>query len=340
MNLPLQSPMSSRTLSSDQPIRVAVIGVGNMGRNHLRVYAGLKNARLVGVYDPDAQAAASIVPQYNATVFSSLEALCDQVDAVSICSPSSTHAEVGLFCLQRGIHCLIEKPLATTESECLALIAAAEKAKITLLVGHIERFNPAVQQIASFLQTDVQIHAIDTRRLSSVSKRITDVDVVLDLMVHDIDIVLALMQREVTSVSAAGVKTYNSPGGDYVTTLLGFAGGAVATLTASRISQNTVRKLSVTTDRGLIEVDYINQSIEIYQQDEVVPRTARAAAFFDYTRAIAMERVLVRRSEPLQMELAHFLDAVRNQVRPAVTGTQALEALRLAWKIHQCLRAD
>lgn len=327
-------------MTSDAPLRVAVIGVGNMGRNHLRVYSGLKNVRVVGIYDPDAAVTSLLAGQYRTAASPDLAALCAQVDAVSICSPSSTHAELGLFCLRRGVHCLIEKPLATTEGECVALIEAAEKANLTLLVGHIERFNPAVQQVAAFLQKDVTVHAVDTRRLSSVGKRITDVDVVLDLMVHDLDIVLALMRREVVSVSAAGVKVYNSPGGDYVTSLLRFAGGSVATLTASRVSQNTVRKLSVTTDHGLIEVDYINQSIEVYQQDEVVPNSGRAAAFFDYALDIAMERVLVRRSEPLQLELAHFVDAVRSRTPPAVSGAEALESLRLVWKIHECLRAN
>lgn len=335
------SPLKSNGGSvSDTLLRVGVVGVGNMGRNHLRIYSGLKNVRVVGIYDPDSAAADLLAGQFRIAAFSDLATLCAQVDAVSICSPSSTHADIGLQCLQRGIHCLIEKPLATTERECLALIEAAQKTDVTLLVGHIERFNPAVQQVAAFLQKDVKVYAIDTRRLSSVGKRITDVDVVLDLMVHDLDIVLALMQREVVSVSAAGVKVYNSPGGDYVTSLLRFAGGSIATLTASRISQNTVRKLSVTTDHGLIEVDYMNQSIEVYQQDEVVPNSGRAAAFFDYALDIAMERVLVRRSEPLQLELGHFVDAIRSQTPPAVTGAQALESLRLVWKIHECLKSN
>jgi len=321
-----------------RPVRVAVIGAGKMGKNHLRVYDMLKNVDLVGLYDPHPETAEAAAKPYGCRVFSSLDEIVASVDAVSVCSPSSTHGEVGAIFLDAGIHCLIEKPLAATEAECLALIAAAKRSGAKLLVGHIERFNPAVQQVANLLDGSQSIQAIETHRLSAVSKRITDVDVVADLMVHDLDIVTALMGSPVRSVDVAAVRTYGSAGGDHVTALLQFENASMACLTASRITQNTVRKLSVTTDAGLVEVDYMNQSIEIYRQDTVKVAEGRAAKFGDYALDISMERVLVRRAEPLQLELSHFIEIIGDNAEPIVSGEQGLAVMRLVWAIQEKIR--
>ena len=160
------------------PMRVAVVGAGNMGRNHLRVYGTLKHVDLVGVYDADAGAAAEAAQQFDCRHIATLDDVPAMVDAVSICSPTSTHVDVGLCLLRAGVHCLIEKPLATSEQDCLALIETARASNAKLLVGHIERFNPAVQQLAVLLDGNQTVQAIDAKRLSSVGKRITDVDVV------------------------------------------------------------------------------------------------------------------------------------------------------------------
>ena len=319
------------------PVRVAVIGAGNMGRNHLRVYGMLKNVDLIGVYDADAGVTAAAAEQFDCSPFATLDEIAGQVDAVSICSPTSTHRDVGLQMLEAGVHCLIEKPLATTEQECSELIAAALASNAKLLVGHIERFNPAVQQLALLLDGNQIIQAIDARRLSSVGKRITDVDVVADLMVHDLDIVMALVKEEIVSVEAQAVRTFGSPGGDHVIALLRFANDSVACLTASRITQNTVRKLTVTTDVGYIDVDYIDQSIEVYLQDTVkMPKGV--SQFGDYALDIAMERVQVRRTEPLQMELGHFVQVIMEDLAPLTPGEDGLAALRLVRLIQDCLR--
>ena len=323
---------------ANRPVRVAVIGAGKMGKNHLRVYDMLKDVELVGLYDPDPVAAATLSAQYDCRAFSSPDAVAGEIDAVSICSPSSTHGEVGLRFLNAGIHCLIEKPLATSERDCHALIGAARASGAKLLVGHIERFNPAVQQVAVLLDGSQSIHAIETHRLSSVSKRITDVDVVADLMVHDLDIVNALMGQPVTSLDVAAVNTDDSPGSDHVTALLRFANHTVACVTASRITQNTVRKLSVTTDAGMVEVDYMNQSIDIYRQYAVSVDDNKTSKFGDYTLDTSVERVVVRRTEPLQVELSHFIDMIRTDAKPIVTGEQGLEAMRLVWSIQDAVR--
>lgn len=319
-------------------IRVAVVGSGSMGRNHVRVYDGLKNVELVGIYEVNDTAAEAVVKQFGCRRFSSLEEVAASVDAVSICTPSVTHHEVGVYFLSRGIHCLIEKPLATIEAHCQELIKLAKGSGAVLLVGHIERFNPAVQQVFALLERGVTVRAIEARRLSSVGQRIKDVDVVADLMVHDLDIVAALVPQAVVDVAAAGVYMYSPDQGDHVTALLRFEGGAIATVTASRITQYTVRELSVVTDLGVIAVNYMDQSVEVFQSDNVRLKTGRQAEFGEYALDIAMERIVVRRMEPLQIELTHFVDCIRNGTAPIVSGEQALQALRLVWRVHTNIR--
>jgi predicted dehydrogenase len=309
-----------------------------MGANHLRVYETLKNVQLVGLYDPNCDRAASLSRQHRCQAFASLDAAMKEIDAASICAPSVHHGEIGVKLLSAGIHCLIEKPLATTESDCLRLINAAASSNVKLLVGHIERFNPAVRQLSSMLAArGEKIRAVDTRRLSAVSKRITDVDVVADLMIHDLDVVRSLAGTQISVLAAAGVGHRQRSGADHVTALLDLGDDAVATLTASRITQNTVRRIAITTDAGLIDVDYSNQSVEIYTQDRVKP-PGPATQFGDYALDIAMERVQVRRTEPLQVELAHFIDIIRNGTEPLVSGRDGLAALRLVWNVQNYLQ--
>lgn len=319
------------------PVKVGVVGAGVMGQNHLRVYDGLKNTRLIGLFDPDQLRAKELAAEYNCVSYPNLAELAAAIDAVSVCSPSVTHHECGHYLIDQGIHCLIEKPLATSQEDCLDLIEKAKLAKVKLLVGHIERFNPAVQQIFSLLRQGANIQAIEARRLSSVSARIKDVDVVMDLMVHDLDIVLALVDSKVTSIQASEVRTEESQGGNYVTALLGFENGIAASVTASRISPNPVRSMSVTTDQGTVEIDYQNQSADVYLKSSLVNRGGEYGAFGQYASSISMENVQIRRQEPLQLELKHFVDIIREDLEPFVSGHQALSALEAVWEIQKII---
>ena len=214
-------------------IKVAVIGAGMMGKNHLRTYKALPNFELVGVYDICAEAAKTAAETFGIKAFSSLEEVASSVDAVSVVTTSVTHAEVGEFFLNRGIHCLMEKPLATTEEECLRLISAAKRNNVTLLVGHIEQFNPAIEQLHKILNDTSKICSLEARRMSAASGRITDVDVAMDLMIHDAEIILSLVKSPVVNVQASAVRSQKSPSGkDYITAMIEFANGATATLTA------------------------------------------------------------------------------------------------------------
>lgn len=318
------------------PLRVGVVGAGEMGRNHLRAYSSLRGVELVAVADTDTALARSVAESYGCQFFSAPHELVGVVDAATIAVPSVAHAEVGSLLLREGIHCLIEKPLAPTEDGCDALLSAAEDGGAVLMAGHIERFNPAVQQMMHMISSGERtVYAMDARRMSSVSSRITDVDVVMDLMIHDIDIVTASIGEPVVDVTARGISVAGR-GCDYATTLLQFKGGALATLTASRITQNKVRELHISTDDGLIVVDYSTRELLLYRQGQ---RGGRKDVGLEggYVLDLAMERILLPGGEPLVLELQHFVECVVTGNEPVVSGRVALDALRIGWQIHDQL---
>lgn len=321
------------------PIKVAVIGAGMMGKNHLKTYKSLNNFELVGVYDIFPEAAQNAAAMFGIKAFSSLDEAAANVDAVSVVTTSVTHAEVGEFFLNKGIHCLIEKPLATTEDECNRLINAAKAHNVTLLVGHIEQFNPAVEQLHKVLADNSQICSITTNRMSAASGRITDVDVAMDLMIHDAEVVLSLVKSPVVNVSAAAVRNTKSPSGkDYITALVEFANGATAAMTASRITQSRVRTLTVTTNDNYIDMDFINQSIAVHSQGRMhnvsadnLPENMR------YGLKGSIENLFIPTAQPLPAELSHFANCILGKETPRISGEQALEALRVIWQIQKCL---
>lgn len=323
----------------NNPIKVAVIGAGMMGKNHLKTYKSLNNFELVGVYDIFPEAAQNAAEMFGIKAFSSLDEVAANVDAVSVVTTSVTHSEVGEFFLNKGIHCLIEKPLAATEEECNRLITAAKNNNVTLLVGHIEQFNPAVEQLHKLLADNSQICSLATNRMSAASGRITDVDVAMDLMIHDAEVVLSLIKSPVTNISASAVRTAKSPSGkDYITALLEFANGATATMTASRITQSRVRTLTVTTNDNYIDMDFINQSIAVHSQGRMhnvaadsLPENMR------YGLKGSVENLFIPTAQPLTSELNHFADCIWGKATPRITGEQALAALRIIWKVQQCL---
>lgn len=312
------------------PIRVAVVGVGMMGQNHLRIYSMLSGIEVVGVVDSDETRAKEAALRYGCAAFTHVEELIGKVDAVTIAVPSSLHADIGEFFLNHGIHCLIEKPMAITEAECHRLINAAEKNGAILLVGHIEHFNPAVQQLSRILAEGHRIHAIDVHRMSGNSRRITDIDVVMDLMIHDLEIVISLINQPVLDLAAQAVCEARANGIDYVSALLLFSGGAIANLTASRITQTKVRRLSITSDIGYITLDYSAQELLICRQTEESTLVNSEGFVFDQ----AIERVLVRPTEPLIAEIQNFIASIRAGMPLGVDGKQALAALKLVWQIQ------
>jgi predicted dehydrogenase len=313
-------------------LRIAVVGVGSMGRNHARVLSSLKGVQLTALVDIDLNRAKSVSDGFALSAFDDYRKLPGIVDAAIVAVPASAHAEVGCYLLDRGVHCLLEKPMAVTESECMALAASSEKSGAILAVGHIERFNPAVSALFDILRSEGRILSIEARRVSWVKDRNNDVDVLMDLMIHDLDIVLGLVGRKLTTVQANGF----SMGGaiaDHATALLGFEGGTIATVTASKLTQNKIRQMSVLTEKGLFNLDFQRQEIEVFRQG-----TERGDMTFGrYNLDVVMERVFVRHTEPLALEVQNFVETIRTGSRPMVGAPEALAALRAAWRIRSQL---
>lgn len=320
-------------------VRVAVIGAGMMGKNHIKTYQTLSNVELVGVYDIFPEASKAAAETFGIKAFSSLDEVAENVDAVSVVTTSVTHADVGEFFLKKGIHCLIEKPLATTEAECQRLMAAAKTSGAVLLVGHIEQYNPAVEQMSKILSDPSKIRSVTAQRMSAASGRITDVDVAMDLMIHDAEVVQSLVKSKVVNVETVSVKTADKPEGkDYISALLQFENGVTANLTASRITQSRVRTLTVTTDENYIDMDYIAQSIKVcwqgrsdYVNQESLPD------FMKYGLKGTSEDLFIPTAQPLTSEQKHFIDCVNKKATPRVTGERALEALKVIWEIERKL---
>ncbi len=320
-------------------IKVAVIGAGMMGKNHIKTYKTLQGIDLVGVYDIFPEAAKAAAEMFGIKAFSSLEEVAAEVDAVSVVTTSVTHADVGEFFLNKGIHCLMEKPLATTEEGCLRLINAAKNNNVVLLVGHIEQFNPAVEQMHKILNDTSMIRSLTAQRMSAASGRITDVDVAMDLMIHDIEVILSLVKSKVVKVQASAVKTPDHPSGkDYITALLEFENGVTANLTASRITQARVRTLTVTTATNYIDMDFISQSINVHSQGRMpYVNQEEIPEWMNYGLKGSVEQLFIPTNQPLQAELNHFAACINGKASPRISGENALEALRVLWKVQNCL---
>jgi predicted dehydrogenase len=208
-----------------------------------------------------------------------------------------------------------------------------------LLVGHIERFNPAVEQMGKILSDTNKIRSLTAQRMSAASGRITDVDVVMDLMIHDVEVIQSLVKSDVINVQAAAVKTPgNESGKDYITALLQFANGATANITASRITQARVRTLTVTTDTNYIDMDFINQSINVHSQGRMpYVNQEEIPEWMNYGLKGSVEQLFIPTNQPLQAELSHFVDCINNKATPRISGENALDALRVVWRIQDAL---
>ncbi len=315
-----------------QPIRIGVIGVGNMGQHHTRVLSLLKDVELVGVADINVERGLDTASKYRVRFFEDYRDLFPYVDAVCIAVPTKLHHAVGMTCLQAGIHVLIEKPIAASIAEAESLVNAAAEYRCILQVGHIERFNPAFQELSKVLKTE-ELLALEAHRLSPYSNRANDVSVVLDLMIHDIDLLLELAATPVVRLTASGSRASDSGYLDYVTASLGFANGIVATLTASKVTHRKIRRIAAHCKNSLTEADFLNNEILIHRQ-------TTANCMTDYGQVLyrqdgLIEKVHTSNIEPLHAELEHFVNCVRGGNQPSVGGEQALKALRLASLIEQ-----
>jgi predicted dehydrogenase len=316
-----------------RPVKVGVIGIGNMGWHHARVLSLLKDADLVGVADPDGDRGALAVEQFGCRWFADYRTMLSEVEAVCIAVPTLLHHPVGLACLEAGLHVLIEKPIAASQDEATALISAANDAGRLLQVGHIERFNPAFRELTKVVANE-EVVVLEGRRHSPHADRANDVSVVLDLMIHDIDLVLELAQAPVVRLAAAGGRSADGPI-DYVNATLGFENGVVASLTASKMSHRKIRSLSAHCRSSLVETDFLNHTLHIHRRAHEWYSADHGELL--YRNDGFIEEVSTTSIEPLYAELEHFLQCVRGRETPAVDGPQASRALRLADLIEQAV---
>ena len=315
-----------------QPLRVGIIGVGNMGQHHTRVLSLLKDVELVGVSDINVERGLDIACKYRVRFFENYLELLPHVEAVCIAVPTRLHYQVGIDCLQAGVHTLIEKPIAASIAEAESLVNAAAASQCILQVGHIERFNPAFQELSKILKTE-ELLALEAHRLSPAADRANDVSVVLDLMIHDIDLLMELVNTPVVKLTASGSRASDSGYLDYVTATLGFADGMVATLTASKVTHRKIRRIVAHCKNSLTEADFLNHEILIHRQTTANYTTDYGQVL--YRQDGLIEKVYTSNIDKLYAELEHFVNCIWGGNQPSVGGEQALKALRLASLVEQ-----
>jgi predicted dehydrogenase len=306
-------------------VRVAVIGVGSLGQHHARIFASLPEARLVAVADRDPGRAQAIAARHGVAALTDHRDLPEDLDAVSVAVPTSQHARVVEACLERGFAVLVEKPMAATLEEAAAMARAADRAGRPLLVGHTERFNPVVRAARSRVRDP---RFIETHRLGVFTARSTDVDVVLDLMIHDLDVILSLVPSRIASIDSVGVHALTDKV-DIANARIRFDNGCVANVTASRISTDRVRKLRIFEPDSYVSIDYARQEGVAYR----LQRSPGAPP------EIVREPLAAEPEEPLLAELRSFARTVRGEEAPAVTAEEGLRALSTALRIVEQIAA-
>lgn len=304
-------------------LKVGVIGVGYLGQIHARIYSEMPNIELVCVSDTNEANAKKVAKKYSCDAFANSQELVDKVDAVSIVVPTSFHFDVTQPFLEAGIPTLLEKPIAATVQEARRLVEISSQNNTPFLIGHLERYNPAWEEMYRQV-TDPKF--IEVHRLGTFVERATDVDVITDLMIHDLDLVLAMVDDEVVQVDAIGSKVITGHV-DIANVRLQFANGVVANITASRVSNKRVRRFRVFGPEGYMGADLADQSIEV-----VSPNGPTTESGFPTMLTKNME---LTNEQPLQKELAHFADVALGKAVPIVSGWQGLQALELAEKVQR-----
>ncbi len=300
-----------------QKIKLGVVGVGHLGIKHARVYSELSSkAELVGICDINSKHLDEIKGQFATEAFADFRQLFGKVDAVSICVPTKLHASIAKEFLLKDCHVLVEKPMTSALKEANELVCIAQKKKLILQVGHVERFNSAFQAIKTLAKNPL---FVECHRLSPFPNRSLDVGCVLDLMIHDIDIVLGLVDSKINDIQAVGVKVLTDQE-DIANARITFKNGCVCNLTASRVSDETMRKIRLFLKETYISLDYVKQEAFIFKKHD---------------NLISKHALPIEKEEPLKQELESFVDCVSNNEKPLVSGVEGRAALELALKITQ-----
>ena len=319
----------------ERKVKVGVIGVGHLGSLHAKMFSSITCAEFVGVYDSDAGKASSVAKDYRVRSFATIDELCAAADAVSIATPTSTHKDVGLQALGKGLHLFIEKPITKTVAEAEALIDAAKRVHRKVQVGHIERFNPAILSVEHM---NLDPLFIESHRMAQFKPRGTDVAVVLDLMIHDIDIILSLVKARVEKIDASGVGIV-SDNLDIANARLQFANGCVANVTASRISQKPLRKMRLFQSNAYISIDFSEGRAEVFRLVDSSDRSVKPTMLLGQIdsglikRNIVYEQPKPKKVNALQYELELFLRTILDDTVPVVSAEDGKRALEVAQEI-------
>ena len=322
-------------MASGAKIRAGVVGTGHMGQYHVLVYAELPDVELVGVVDADAGRAAAVAAQYETQVLPDHLTLVGRVDVVSVAVPTRLHFAIARDLLEAGVSVLVEKPMTSTLEEARALFAVAERTGAVLHVGHVERFNGAVDELRRLVRSPI---LIESRRLGPFAARVQKDTVVMDLMIHDVDIVLGLVDSPPVRLAAQGAAVHSSVT-DVASVQIRFESGTIATITASRATEEKVRTLAITMPDAYVHLDYTDQDIRIYRRANQQYTMSRKA--IRYSRASLVEHLQVHRENPLKLEIQHLIAAHRRRQageKVELNLAEDLTSLAMALEIERMIR--
>ena len=304
-------------------IRTAVIGIGHQGKYHADKYASLPGARLDWIVDTDRRRGEELARQHGAEYLSDYHGLIGRVDAVSIAVPTADHFEIAGACLENGIHVLLEKPITSTLEEATSLIELADRQDLVLQIGHLERFNPAILAIERYAKTP---RLIESYRIAPFRERGTDINVILDLMIHDIDLILGIVNSPIRQLDANGTPVI-SQHIDIANARITFANGCVANVTASRVSRKSERRIRIFQDDAYMSVDMLNRKVAVYRKD--------ADSSSAELPGIAVEEMACDKGDALKTQIQAFLESITQHKPPVVSGEAGKQALETAIRISE-----
>jgi len=314
-------------------VKIGVIGAGNMGKNHIRVIRELSNLyKLVGFFDNSSGNVKKTKEIFDIKNFNSIEELIKNVDAVIIAVPSSLHKEIGVAVANSKVHALIEKPIALSKEDGLVICEEFEKNKKILMVGHIERYNPVIGEVAKILENE-EVIAIEARRCSPYDPRVADASVIMDLMIHDIDLVFnKLYKKEIENISARGISVKSNKI-DYINSIIKHKTGIITSIVASRVTEEKVRTVNIHTKNSYIKADLLNRTLEISRKTSY---TLNIGYNSTYKQENILEKIMVPTIEPLKEELKAFHNSIKFN-KSEVTGEEAVRNVEIASQIEKQL---
>ena len=315
-------------------VKAGIVGVGHMGQYHVAAYSELLNVDLVGIADVDEVRCAEVADRYQTKSYKDYQNLFDKVQVVTIAVPTSKHYSVAKEFLESGIHVLLEKPITPSMEEARDLFAIAQKNNVVLHIGHVERFNGAVQEIKKIIKEPL---LVESRRIGPFVPRIQDDGVIMDLLIHDIDIILNLVESKVKKMNAMGGSVYSDKE-DFANVQIWFENGCVANLLASRVSENKIRTMSVSQKDAYIFLDYTDQNIHIHRQASSESILTREE--LRYKQDSFIEKIYVHKDNPLKLEIKHFVDCTLDDSKRGNSEEKELRSLDVALRVIKILKDD